>query len=36
VIKGKFVDMAINGILSKKTAMYAVEFLTGRDLKLLE
>ena len=35
VIKGKFVDMAIGGILSKETAIKAIEFLTGIDFKLL-
>jgi|SRR5690554_4425218 len=35
VIKGKFVDMAIGGILNKETAIKAIEFLTGIDFKLL-
>jgi len=35
VIKGKFVDMAIGGIINKKTAIKAIEFLTEVDFKLL-
>lgn len=35
VIKGKFVDMAIGGILNKEMAIKAIEFLTGIDFKLL-
>lgn len=36
VIKGKFVDLTIGGVLNKETAIKAIEFLTGLDFKLLE
>ncbi len=36
VIKGKFVDLALGGILTKEAAINAIEFLTGTELKLLQ
>ena len=36
IIKGKFVDLALEGILTKETAIKAIEFLTGTELNLLK
>ncbi|MFD2588769.1 hypothetical protein ACFSQJ_17720 [Croceitalea marina] len=36
VIKGKFVDLALGGILTKEAAIKAIEFLTGTELNLLQ
>ena len=36
VIKGKFVDLALGGILTKEAAIKAIEFITGTELNMLQ
>lgn len=36
VIKGKFIGLALGEILTKESAVKAIEFLTGTDLNLLQ
>ncbi|CAG2533975.1 hypothetical protein MAR621_03664 [Maribacter dokdonensis] len=36
VIKGKFVDLALGGVITKEAAIKAIEFITGTELNLLQ
>lgn len=35
IIKGKFIDLGLSGIISLETAKKVIEFLTGNEIKLL-